>query len=453
MTLAVPEIIRKKRDGEKLSCEEIQSLIRHYLGGEIPDYQMSALLMAIFFRGMDAEETGTLTRSMMSSGEVLSFAHLPEAKVDKHSTGGVGDKTSLILSPAVAACGLRIPMISGRGLGFTGGTLDKLESIPGFRVRLEPAEVQRLVEQEGFALVGQSDNLVPADRRLYALRDVTATVESIPLIVASIMSKKLAEGIDALVLDVKTGLGAFMKTPERARALAAALVDTGWKMGKRMAALITAMDQPLGLKVGNALEVEEVLEVLGGGGPPDLCELCRVLAAYMLWMGNAVDSLPAGMERYDQVIANGQALAKFRSLVAAQGGDPRVIDRPQLLPQAGQSESVVSPGSGYLSVLHAGKIGWAAVLLGAGRMTVQSAIDPAAGIVFFKKIGDPVEKGERICELRFHPGASLEEARNLVRDAVCISPEPVEKTPLILDTIVGDFLFPSVRENAGITGR
>jgi len=435
MMLVVPEIIRKKRDGEKLSVDEIGGLIRSYIAGDIPDYQISALLMAIYFRGLDAEETGELTRAMMCSGELLTFDYLPESKVDKHSTGGVGDKTSLVIAPAVAACGLKVPMISGRGLGFTGGTLDKLEAIPGFQVRLDTHSIRQLIEKHGLALVGQTDNLVPADKRLYALRDVTATVESIPLIVASIMSKKLAEGIDALVLDVKTGHGAFMKTFDRARALAEALVDTGRQMGKRMAALITNMDQPLGNKVGNALEVEEVLAILRGEGPADLIELCRLLSAYMLWLGRAVPTIEEGKDRYDRVIASGQALRKFRDLVSAQGGDPRVVDQPELLPRAGQSVYILSPAAGYVASIPAGVIGWAAVLLGAGRMTVQSAIDPAAGIIFFKKVGDSIEKGERLCELRFNSGISIEDVENSIRQAIQISPHPPLKGALVLDTI------------------
>lgn len=435
MALPVPDIIRKKRDGGRLSSEEIRNLITEYLKGSIPDYQISALLMAVFFRGMDREETGDLTRCMMNSGEVLHFDHLPEGKVDKHSTGGIGDKTSLIIAPAVAACGLRVPMISGRGLGITGGTLDKLESIPGFQVRLSSDRITQLIEQLGLALVGQTDSLVPADKKLYALRDVTATVESIPLIVSSIMSKKLAEGIDALVLDVKVGLGAFMKTLEQAKALAEALVETGCSMGKRMAALLTDMNQPLGRKVGNALEIEEVVEVLKGGGPEDLKELCRILAAYMLWLGGAATDCREGIALYDRAIADGRALERFRDLVAAQGGDARTIDHPDLLPQAKERIVVSSPDSGYVGSIHAGQIGWAAVLLGAGRMTVESSIDPSAGIVFHRKTGDRVQKNDPLCELRFGPKASPAEAECLIRDAIRITAEAPAPRPLILERI------------------
>jgi pyrimidine-nucleoside phosphorylase len=365
----------------------------------------------------------------------LDFSHLPGSKVDKHSTGGVGDKTSLIIAPAVAACGVRVPMISGRGLGFTGGTLDKLESIPGFTVRLPLARIHELVDKHGMALVGQTDELVPADKRIYALRDVTSTVESIPLIVASIMSKKLAEGIDALVLDVKTGTGAFMKTMELAQELAHAMVETGRRMGKRVVALITDMNEPLGLKVGNSLEVEESLDTLRGKGPADLTELCRKLAAHMLWLGNAAPTVAAGEKQYDEVIASGKALLKFQEIIEAQGGDPRIVDNPALLPQAAQEYRITADRDGIIAGMNSARIGLSGVILGAGRQTVESVIDPAVGIVMSKKTGDSIRRGETVCTLRYNSDSRLQEAADLCRAAVTISERVVLRQSLIKEII------------------
>src|SRR5438270_7205094 len=335
--MLVTDLIRRKRDGVELQRKEIEFLVNGYTRDEIPDYQMSAWLMAVLLRGMSRAELAALTETMLNSGQVLDFSELPAAKTDKHSTGGVGDKTSLIIAPIVAAAGLYVPMISGRGLGHTGGTLDKLESIPGFNVNLSVADFRRVLAQCGAGLIDQTDEIAPADKKLYALRDVTGTVESPYLICASIMSKKLAEGIDALVLDVKTGSGAFMKSEKDAVFLAELMVETGERMGKHVVALITDMDQPLGMKIGNALEVLEVLEVLRAGGPEDLKELCLHTAGWMLHLGGASKSVAEGKQHSEQLLSSGKALEKFRQMVQLQGGDARVIDDPKLLPQARRS--------------------------------------------------------------------------------------------------------------------
>ena len=333
-TFRAIDVIRKKRDAGELSRSEIESLVSAYTNGHIPDYQVSAWLMAVVLRGMTRAETAALTDAMLRSGEVLDLSSLPGKKVDKHSTGGVGDKTSLVLAPLAAAAGITVPMISGRGLGHTGGTLDKLEAIPGFSVNLSVAQFLRVLETCGCAMIGQTDEIAPADRKLYALRDVTGTVESPYLICASIMSKKLAEGIDALVLDVKTGSGAFMKTEEDAAFLAELMVETGERMGKQVVALITDMDQPLGLMIGNALEVVEVVEILRGDGPEDLRQLCLELAGWMLQLGGVANTVTEGKKLSENLIASGKALDKFRQMVELQGGDPRVIDDPEKLPRA-----------------------------------------------------------------------------------------------------------------------
>ena len=342
------DVIRNKRDGIELSRAEIEGLVNAYTRGDIPDYQVSAWLMAVVLRGMTRAETAALTDAMLRSGEVLDLSSLPARKVDKHSTGGVGDKTSLVLAPLVAAAGIAVPMISGRGLGHTGGTLDKLESIPGFNVNLPVGDFRRVLETCGCAMIGQTPEIAPADRKLYALRDVTGTVESPYLICASIMSKKLAEGIDALVLDVKTGSGAFMKSEKDAVFLAELMVETGERMGKHVVALITDMDQPLGMKIGNALEVLEVLEVLRGGGPEDLKELCLHTAGWMLHLGGASKSVAEGKQHSEQLLSSGKALEKFRQMVQLQGGDARVIDDPKRLPQARGSVQVLSAKNGFI---------------------------------------------------------------------------------------------------------
>src|SRR5579885_147521 len=349
--MRIVDLIRRKRDGHELTREEIQFIVRGYTRGDFPDYQMSAWLMAVLLKGMSGAEIATLTEAMLHSGVTLDWSRMPQKKVDKHSTGGVGDKTSLVLAPVVAAGGLLVPMISGRGLGHTGGTLDKLESIPGFNVNLPVQEFRRVLRGCGCCMIGQTAEIAPADRKLYALRDVTATVESPFLICASIMSKKLAEGVDGLVLDVKTGSGAFMKDEKDAIYLAELMVETGERMGKQMAALITDMDQPLGRHVGNALEVVEVLEVLRGGGPDDLLELCHELAAWMFLLGERVATLAEGRKLSADLIRSGAALERFRKMIELQGGDPRVVDDPTRLPRAAHTLEVPSPRAGFVSAI------------------------------------------------------------------------------------------------------
>jgi len=429
------QIIRQKRDGDRLSRDEIFDFVASYTRGEVPDYQASAWLMAVFFRGLDPQETADLTEAMLRSGTVMDFSAFAQAKVDKHSTGGVGDKTSLIVAPAAAAGGLLVPMISGRGLGHTGGTLDKLESIPGFRTRLSLDEFRQALSRTGAGLIGQTDDLAPADRKLYALRDVTATVESIPLISASIMSKKLAEGIDALVLDVKVGSGAFMKTLESARELARRMVEIGGACGKRVQALLTGMSQPLGCAVGNALEVVEALETLKGRGPQDLVQVSRELTALMFVLGGVDGTLEAARLRFDQALESGAALDRFAQIIAEQGGDARVVEDTSLLPQAAHQESIAAWQDGYISSLEAQAIGFASMRLGAGRERLDSVIDPAAGLVFEKKVGEAVEAGERICDLYTNDRSRLAEVRAALRSAIGIATEPVAAPPLILDRI------------------
>lgn len=431
----VGQTIRNKRDGHRLERGEILGFVDAYTRGLIPDYQAAALLMAIFFRGLDLRETSDLTDAMLRSGSVMDFSDFRQAKVDKHSTGGVGDKTSLIIAPAAAAAGLVVPMISGRGLGHTGGTLDKLESIPGFRTRLTVDEFRQALRRTGAGLIGQTDDLAPADRKLYALRDVTGTVESIPLISASIMSKKLAEGIDALVLDVKAGSGAFMKTVESARELATRMVEIGRACGKRVEAIITDMSQPLGRAVGNTLEVIECLETLKGRGPEDLVEVSRELTALMFVLGRVDTSLESARARFDGLISSGEALGKFRAMITEQGGDPGVVDDYSRLARSAHDESIAAWQEGYVAGLEAQAIGFASMRLGAGRERLDSVIDPAVGLVFEKKMGDAVELGERICTLYANDRSRLAEARTMLRAAIAISAEPVATPRLILDHI------------------
>src|ERR1700688_935337 len=388
------DLIRRKRDSGELTREEIEQLIAAYTCGDVPDYQMSAWLMAVVLRGMTRQETAALTEAMLHAGSVLDFSDLPGKKVDKHSTGGVGDKPSLIIAPIVAAGGLKVPMISGRGLGHSGGALDQLESIPGFNVNLTLAEFRHVLETCGCALIGQTAEIAPADKKLYALRDVTGTVESPALICASIMSKKLAEGIDALVLDVKTGSGAFMKNIEDAENLAGLLVETGKRMGKKVVALLTDMNQPLGRKAGNAMEVAESIEVLVGGGPADLRDLCLELAAWMFYLGERVKTLDEGKKLSSDLIASGQAREKFREIVGLQGGDVGVVDDPRRLAHARQTLDVANPTSGFIAAIQCEQLGVACVVLGGGREKKEDKIDPAVGIDFHKRIGDAVEQGE-----------------------------------------------------------
>jgi pyrimidine-nucleoside phosphorylase len=427
----VAELILKKRDGFALAEAEITFLVEGYTAGRIPDYQMAAFCMAVFHRGMTAEETLGLTRAMLQSGSVLDFSSLPGLKLDKHSTGGVGDKTSLIIAPLVAAAGAYVPMISGRGLGFSGGTLDKLESIPGFTVQLPLSRFRAVLEQVGCAMIGQTDEIAPADRKLYALRDVTATVESIPLICASIMSKKLAEGLDGLVLDVKTGAGAFMPTFEQASDLAQSLVDIGSGLGTQTVALITDMNQPLGKAVGNALEVQEAIETLKGSGPQDLSLLSEKLSSRMLSL--SADSAEPGRARtrVAEALSSGRALEKFARMVEAQGGNPRVIDNTSLLPQAASRQVIESPSEGFVAGVNAKTVGRASMALGAGREVVDSRIDPSVGILLNKKIGDRVEKGEPLCTVFYNQPAKFESIRQPLLAAFAISSDRAEPPPLI----------------------
>jgi pyrimidine-nucleoside phosphorylase len=429
------DVIRKKRDGGELSRSEIEYFVAGATTGEVPDYQVSAWLMAAVLRGLSKAETAALTDAMLRSGEVLDFSALPAKKVDKHSTGGVGDKTSLVLAPVVAAAGIVVPMISGRGLGHTGGTLDKLEAIPGFNVNLPVREFRRVLQKCGCCMIGQTAEIAPADRKLYALRDVTATVESAYLICASIMSKKLAEGIDGLVLDVKTGSGAFMKKKEDAVFLAELMVETGQRMGKNMVALITDMDEPLGLKVGNSLEVEEVIEVLRGAGPEDLRELCLELAAWMIRIGSG-ETLQHAKQTAHQLIRSGKALEKFREMVALQGGDVRVVDDPKNLPQAKHRMEVASPQNGYVAKIQCEQVGTACVILGGGRERKEDAVDPAVGIVLHKKVGDEVGVGEPLCTIHYNSEPRAIRARHLLEQSYQIAgARPDEQRRLIHEVI------------------
>jgi len=426
------DIIRKKRDGLELARQEIESLVNAYTAGDVPDYQASAWLMAVLWRGMTRPETAALTDAMLRSGEVLDLSSLRPRKVDKHSTGGVGDKTSLVLAPLVAAAGVSVPMISGRGLGHTGGTLDKLESIPGFNVSLPVAEFRRVLETCGCAMIGQTAEIAPADRKLYALRDVTGTVESPHLICASIMSKKLAEGIDALVLDVKTGSGAFMKNEKDASFLAELMVETGERMGKQVVALITDMDQPLGNMIGNALEVVEAVDVLRGAGPEDLRQLCLHLAGWMLYLGGVSKTLAEGNQISAQLISSGKALERFRQMIELQEGDPRVVDDVTRLPQAKNNAQVLSPRAGYISSMQCEQIGTACVILGGGRARKEDSVDPSVGIVLHKKVGDRVEAQEPVATIHYNSAAEAERARSLIAESVVLADAPpATKRPLI----------------------
>jgi pyrimidine-nucleoside phosphorylase len=426
------DLIRKKRDSGEHSREEIDFLISGYTSGEIPDYQMAAWLMATWLRGMTRSELAALTEAMLYSGEVLNLSDLPGKKVDKHSTGGIGDKTSLILAPIVAAGGLTVPMISGRGLGHTGGTLDKLEAIPGFNVNLSLAEFRRVLAECGMGLIGQTKEIAPADKKIYALRDATSTVENIGLICGSIMSKKLAEGIDALVLDVKTGSGAFMQREEQAVDLAEVMIETGHRMGKKVVALITDMDQPLGRAAGHANEVVECIEVLNGRGPADLRELSLELSAWMFYLGERTKSVGEGRRLAETMIAGGQAREKFKQGIHLQGGDHRVVDDPGLLPQARSCVNVTSPTSGFISSTNSQQFGIALAVLGGGREKKEDAIDHAVGLQFHKRIGDRVETGDVLATIHYNAGTRLQEARDLIANNFVISPQaPQGPRPLI----------------------
>ncbi|OLC81045.1 MAG: thymidine phosphorylase [Acidobacteria bacterium 13_1_40CM_4_65_8] len=414
------DVIMKKRDGGPLSREEIRFFVDGVTSGTLPDYQASALLMAILLRGMTAEETAWLTDAMVHSGVRVDLGDIPGVKVDKHSTGGVGDKTSLILAPLAAACGVPVPMMSGRGLGHTGGTLDKLEAIPGFRVNLSLEEMKTALARVGCAMIGQTAQIAPADKKLYALRDVTGTVESIPLISASIMSKKIAEGIDALVLDVKTGRGAFMKTEADSRKLAESLVSIGNASGVKTEAVITAMDAPLGNAVGNALEVIECVEVLKGGGPSDLIEVSVELTARMLVLGQVARDRVDADRQARLAITSGAGLERFRQIIEMQGGDPRIVDDYTRLPQAEERHVVVAERAGYVNRVDAELVGRASVALGAGRDRVEDPVDPAVGIVVKAKPGDEVRAGDAVLEMHYRTRPKLEAALALAARAVTI---------------------------------
>ncbi len=429
--MLMTDLIAKKRDGGELSTEEIKYMIDGYVQGEIADYQMSAMCMAILFRGMSDQETLDLTMAMMHSGEVVDLSAIEGVKADKHSTGGVGDKTSLILCPMVAACGLRIAKMSGRGLGHTGGTLDKLESFPGYNISIGEERFIENVNRCGIALIGQTADIVPADKKLYALRDVTGTVPSIPLIVSSIMSKKLASGADVIVLDVKCGSGAFMKTEEDARELARGLTRIGRLAGKKCAAVITDMDQPLGRAVGNALEVKEAISVLKGETKGDLLELCLTLGSCMLTEAGFCPDIESAREKLLGTIESGAALDKLAELVEAQDGDKRAVYDTSLLPMAPVQLEAVSEVSGFLSHIECEKVGLISMHLGGGRATKESEIDLSVGLVLHKKVGDRVEQGESLGTIHATTREKAEEAARLLRACCTFSDEPVERPAFI----------------------
>ena len=429
------DIIHKKREGGELTTNEIHFFVQGYTRGEIPDYQASALLMAIFFQGMTRRETGALTLEMARSGDMVDLSPIPGVKVDKHSTGGVGDKTSLILGPIAAACGVKIAKMSGRGLGHTGGTVDKLESIPGLRTDIPRQEFFDIVNRTGLAIIGQSGNLCPADKKLYALRDVTATVESLPLIASSIMSKKIAAGADAILLDVKMGSGAFMKTLEDSRALAQEMVRIGEQVGRRTVALITDMDMPLGKNIGNALEVREAVEVLSGAGDRRLRALCLELSANMIYLGGQAPDMAKARARAVEAVRSGKALEKFRQMVEAQGGDGTVVTRTEKLALSPVCVEVPAPETGYLTRMDAEECGLAAVELGAGRETKESPIDYGAGIVLLKNKGDAVEKGQPIARLYAQSEELCQRGQQRFLEALEVGPQPPEIASMIVERV------------------
>ena len=429
------DLIEKKRDGGELSPAEIGWLVAEYVAGRVPDYQMSAFLMAVYFRGMTEQETVALTQAMADSGERIDLSSIPGIKVDKHSTGGVGDTVTLVLVPLMAAAGLVVAKLSGRSLGHTGGTIDKLEAIPGLRTELTLDEIRRQAERIGAVVADHTADVVPADRLLYELRDVTATVPSLPLIAGSVLSKKLAGGADAIVLDVKCGDGAFMREEKQARELAETLVRVGNKLGKKFSALITAMDEPLGTMAGNALEVKQAIEVLHGEGPADLAEVTLALGAELLVLAGEAPSSDAARARLEDLITSGKAWGVFRDLVSAQGGDVRAIEGPDRLPKAKQVVEVPSPASGYVERLRAHPIGVACGLLGAGREVKGQAVDPGAGVELLAKVGDEVAKGQPLARLHVGRPDRADEAAKLVRDAYTIGSQRVRRKPLILGQV------------------
>jgi len=429
------DIIRKKRQGEDLTRDEIEWLVLGFTRGDIPDYQMAAWMMAVLWRGMSERETVDLTMAMARSGDMLDLSAIAPVVVDKHSTGGVGDKTTIMVAPLVACLGLPIGKMSGRGLGFSGGTLDKLEAIPGFRADLTREQFMEQVRRHGIVVSGQSADLAPADGRMYALRDVTATVESLPLIASSIMSKKIASGTNAIVLDVKVGSGAFMKTGEDALALAQMMVTIGRGVGRRVAAVISDMEQPLGNAVGNSLEVAEAIAALQGHGPTDFVEHCLVVASEMLLLGGKCDTSEAGRAMLSQAVESGQAMAKFREWIDAQGGDASVVDDIAVMPESRFVEGLPSPQSGYVAAINAMKVGLATVALGAGRERKGEAIDHAVGVVLGKKVGDRVEKGESLLAIHANDEQRLKEASEALLDAYQWNDTPVQAPPLIRQVI------------------
>jgi pyrimidine-nucleoside phosphorylase len=429
------DLIHKKRDGGELSVEEISYLVESYNTGAIPDYQVSAFLMAVYFSGMTDREVSALTDSIVRSGETVDLSSIPGPKVDKHSTGGVGDKTSLIAAPLAAAAGVIVPKISGRALGHTGGTLDKLESIPGMRTDLSIDQFRSQLSEIGLCFIGQSDSVAPADGKFYALRDVTATVDSIPLIASSIMSKKLTIGSDALVLDVKVGAGAFMKRQVDARKLAQMMVGIGRRVDRRVQALITDMSQPLGYAVGNAVEVMEVSQVLHNEGPDDLKRLSLELAARMIFLAKIVPTLDDARELAVRKLADGSAFRKFRDVVQAQGGDPKALDKFELLPNATGMREITSPRAGYVTAIDAEDIGSASGLMGAGRDRKEDKIDPAVGVILEAKVGDKVEAGSVLCRLYYTKEDRVDEAAEMVEDAFRISSQKPDSRELILEVV------------------
>jgi pyrimidine-nucleoside phosphorylase len=428
------DIIEKKRDGKELTTEEIQFCIKGYTNGSIPDYQMSALTMAIVFQGMSEAERATLTMAMVESGDQIDLSAIHGIKVDKHSTGGVGDTTTLVLGPLVASVGVPVAKMSGRGLGHTGGTIDKLESVEGFHVELENEEFVRLVNQNKIAVIGQSGNLTPADKKLYALRDVTGTVESIPLIASSIMSKKIAAGADAIVLDVKTGAGAFMKTLEDSRELAKAMVRIGNNVGRRTMAVISDMSQPLGFAIGNALEVKEAIDTLKGEGPEDLTELCLTLGSHMVLLADKATNVEEARQMLKNAIKDGSALETLKVFLRSQGGDDSVVDDPSRLPQASFKIEVEAKEEGYIAEIIADEIGTAAMLLGAGRATKESEIDLAVGLLLKKKIGDQVQVGESIVTI-YSNFEDVQEVKEKIYNSISITKEKVSGPILVHEEI------------------
>ncbi len=428
------DLIEKKRDGQELSAEEINYIIEGYTNGSIPDYQMSALTMAIYYKGMTEKERADLTMAMVESGDQIDLSEIEGIKVDKHSTGGVGDTTTLVLGPLVAAVGVPVAKMSGRGLGHTGGTVDKLESVTGFHVEIENSEFINLVNKNKLAVIGQSGNLTPADKKLYALRDVTATVDSIPLIASSVMSKKIAAGADAIVLDVKTGAGAFMKTLEDSRELAKAMVRIGNNVGRKTMAVISDMSQPLGYAIGNALEVKEAIDTLKGEGPEDLTELSLTLGSHMVYLAEKADSLSEARELLEKAIQDGSALEKMKVFLSAQGGDASVVDDPARLPQASYIFELEAREEGFVSEIVADEVGTAAMLLGAGRATKESEIDLAVGIVLKKKIGDKVNKGESLAAIHSN-FENIDDVKNKLYSSIKLSGAAVEKPTLIYGEI------------------